>query len=79
MWNLGSALCRSLGGQLLHLAATTHGWPAGEEFPTDEDWARTHRVHGQALLAYDAGDADRAAAARAALHWVADHLGQLWD
>lgn len=93
-YNLDDHLASTLGAQLLHLADIAHGWPQSEEFPTFADYQDALRTHGTALLAYanrwstlDAADhaeqrkreEELRVAAAAALHWVAEHFGSLWD
>lgn len=112
-WDLGSSLTRQLADQLDHLAATSHGYPGTEEFPTFEAWSTALRTQAASLRRHDGSpeqeeasdrwfalvqdkrstqdaidkarddrdrveEADKAAAA-GAMHWVADHLGHLWD
>jgi len=112
-WDLGTNLCLQLADQLEHLAETTHGWPASDDFETFEDWQQALREKAVALRRASGSveheraqekwfkltcvtdvdvdvveearaemhrleQADRDAAA-GAMHWVADHLGQLWD
>ncbi|MCE5291817.1 MAG: hypothetical protein LLG14_21610 [Nocardiaceae bacterium] len=72
-------MCRLLGEMLAQLAAVSHGWPGSEEFPTYESWTSELAAKSADLLAYDPDDEVSYAAAQAALHWIADHLGGLWD
>lgn len=93
-WSLDYHLASTLGAQLKHLAATTHGWPQSEKFPTFENWQDALNVNGDKLIAYaekdnvvfaSGGVHDFAAEqaiiveAQEALHWVADNLPALWD
>ena len=88
-WSLDTHLCRTLGPQLKHLAATTHGWPQSDKYPTFEDWQKALNEHGDILIAYgnkwEAEDFSylqekkQLAAAQKSLRWVAENLGGLWD
>ena len=87
LWSLDWYICHTLGAQLTELAATTHGWPQSDEYPTFEDWQAALRTHGSALT--EAANTDISedfentqavyAKAQKSLHWVADNLGDLWD
>lgn len=79
VWNLDEYVCWTLAGMLEHLAATDHGWPQSEEFPTPEDWDAVLRTHAAGLAAYDAQLESTIEPAKAAFRWIADHLGALWD
>lgn len=61
LWSLDTWLARTLGAQLVAMAALAHGWP----IPHDEFLPR--------------GSFDPTEVAQADLHWVADHLPNLWD
>jgi len=84
LYSLDSHLAETLGAQLTALARIAHGYPG--TYPGGfEGWVADLGRNGAALSAYGAIDnlmpehdhiwAD----AREALHWVADHLGALWD
>lgn len=79
VWSVDAALCRLLGEMLAQLAAVSHGWPKSEDYPTYESWTSALNSKSADLLAYDPDDEASYAAAQAAMHWVADHLGALWD
>lgn len=83
-WSLDVHLSRTLGQQLVMMADIAHGWPDGEEWDyTFETWTADLRRHGEALQLYSEGWVDDWATtgepAQAALYWVAEHLGALWD
>jgi hypothetical protein len=112
-YDLGGSITAQLADQLEHLAATTHGWPDSEKYPTFESWTAELRHHATQLRRWGGSPEQRAAldrwhalatdtaadaaamqhawetlqaleiadtqAATAAMHWVADHLGTLWD
>lgn len=84
-WSADIYICRVVGEMLLHLADHDHGWPGTDEFPTYEDWTSALRFHGDRLVRYGEDpfavdvDGERQADAQASLHWVADHLGAMWD
>lgn len=83
-WSADLYICRVVGGLLLHIAEHAHAWPGTEEFPTYEDWTAALRSHGERLVRYGEEPfpdetEDRQVAAQASLHWVADHLGSIWD
>lgn len=93
-WSLDYHLASTLGAQLKHLAATTHGWPQSEKFPEFENWQDALNVNGDKLIAYAEKDnvllasggvydfaAEEAVTleAQEALHWVADNFPALWD
>lgn len=88
-WSLDTHLASVLAAQLDHLAATTHGWPQGLDFPDFEDWQAALRTNAGRLRTYADGkfaattpedDLERQYAdAQQALRWVAAHLGSLWD
>lgn len=79
VWSVDAALCRLLGEMLAQLAAVSHGWPGSAEYPTYDSWTFELNSKSADLLAYDPDDAASYASAQTALHWVADHLGALWD
>jgi hypothetical protein len=76
LWNLDRYLCHNLGTMLAIHADQARNHPP--ELAHD-DWMRQIRTASEDLLAYDPHDAERVAAARAALHWAADNLVDLWD
>jgi hypothetical protein len=87
-WSLDTHLARTLGAQLSHLADVTHGFPSGRTYQEFEQWQEALRTNGKALTLYAEGiheyedNIDHAkliADAEAALHWVADNFGSLWD
>lgn len=87
-WSLDTHLARTLGAQLTHLADVTHGYPSGGTFHSFEQWQETLRTHGAALTRYgddifkyedNINHEQLTAEAQAALHWVADNFGSLWD
>ncbi len=79
VWSVDDALCRLLGEMLAQLAAVSHGWPGSEAYPMYDSWTFELNSKSADLLAYDPDDEASYAAAQAAMHWVADHLGALWD
>lgn len=86
VWSLDTEFTRTLSQQLEHLAHIMHGWPAGEEFPEFEDWQNALLTNSARLGNYAhrwEGDDENygllSREAEEALHWVADHLGHLWD
>lgn len=81
-WSGDLYICRVVGEMLLHLAENGHGWPESEEFPTYEDWASALRRNGDLLVQYASDPVEmesRQPEAQASPHWVADHLGAIWD
>jgi hypothetical protein len=88
LWSLDTWLAGTLGAQLVAMADVAHGWPipSGEFEWTFESWTEALRVHGEGLLTYAEHDDtlpprsfDPTEVAQADLHWVADHLPNLWD
>jgi hypothetical protein len=86
LWSLDDHLCSTLSAQLLAHAKTAHGWPCSEQYPTYEDWIVAVTKAGTALGEYHKiyeSDLNEEARIRdeasAALRWVADNLGGLWD
>lgn len=87
LWSLDTHLTLTLGQQLLRMADIAHGWPCTDEFPEFTDWTNALRTNGDALIAYaqrerfgDIAEEQRVSnEAVAALRWVGDHLGYLWD
>lgn len=83
-WSLDVHLSRTLGQQLVAMADIAHGHPEvnGWDY-TFETWTADLRRHGGALQLYSEGWVDdwetTGEPAQAALHWVAEHLGALWD
>lgn len=82
--DLNRHLCARLAQELVWLAENGHGYPGTAEYPEPEPWEAALRQQAEALRVYGAWDdsADEAgdyADAQAALHWVANHLVQLWD
>jgi hypothetical protein len=55
-WSLDTTLCRTLAGQLTHLADTTHGWPGREPYPTPEDWDTALRTAAAGLNGWAGAD-----------------------
>lgn len=51
-WSLDIYLARGLSQQLEHLAATTHGWPQSDEYPTFEAWADALQMNAARLRTY---------------------------
>lgn len=81
-WSADLYVCRVIGEMLLHLAEHGHAWPGTGEFPTYEDWNSALRRHGYRLVQYAAEPLEmdaRQPEAQASLHWVAEHLGAIWD
>lgn len=81
-WSADLYICHVIGEMLLHLAEHGHGWPGTEEFPTSEDWNSALRRHGDRLVRYAAEPLQMDSVqpdAQASLHWVAEHLGAIWD
>lgn len=76
---LGQYLCRVIGESLDHLARTAHSWPAREEFPAPEAWTGALQREAAPLRRYRPALRDTHAPAQDALHWVADHLMDLWN
>ncbi len=76
LWNLDAYLCQRLGAMLAAQVEEIRNYPPELEY---DAWRAQVAGAGEALLAYDPDDADRVADARAALHWVADNLVDLWD
>lgn len=76
LWNLDTHLCQHLGSLLARHVTEARNHPPEIEF---EEWIGQVRVATEGLLAYDPRDAERVAAARAALHWAADNLVDLRD
>lgn len=81
LWSLDTWLGRTVGAQLQAMADIAHGWPGGPDW-TFETWTAALRQHGEVLTDYghncDAND-DDIEAAQKSMHWVADHLPNLWD
>lgn len=86
-WCLHAHLGKTLGGQLVHMADTTHSYPGRPPYDTFEKWEVDLRKHGTALLTYEEHDFDTEGEewtamfvpAQEALRWVADNLADLWD
>jgi hypothetical protein len=92
VWGLDYWLGRTLGAQLVYMADIAHGWPGDYEGGFDK-WVADLRLHGEALLHYARSsddikytltlshDDEKAIheQAQAAMHWVADNFGALWD
>lgn len=88
-WSLDHVLCERLAAQLTYLADIAHGWPGTTEFPQPEDWDKALRDNAAKLKAWPnsadnptsdlAHDQQAYKQSQEALHWVADHLGHLWD
>jgi hypothetical protein len=90
LWSADSHLCKTLGEQLAALADISHGYPAGGEFSTYEEWQQVLREHSARLLAYEERwdysapdwkerEAQLTSDAKDSLRWVAEHLEMLWD
>jgi hypothetical protein len=76
LWSLDTHLCEHLGAMLAVHARDARNHPPELEH---DEWLEQLRTAGEALNGYDPEDAERVAAARGALHWVADNLVDLWD
>lgn len=83
--SLDTTLCKWLGERMLFLAEHTQSFDP--RYVSFEEWQRTLRVNAYALLGWanhwDCGSVDEEHAAyeqaQAALRWIADNLGTLWD
>ena len=53
--SLDKSLSSQLGAELVELSRRSHGWPAGEEFPTPQEWCAALRAAGASLKAYGDG------------------------
>ncbi|CAB4190597.1 hypothetical protein UFOVP1288_78 [uncultured Caudovirales phage] len=80
--SLHTSLCAWLGARLVFLSAHSHGHPYSH---SQEAWEEALLTHGQALLAWSTYyekenyEEELYHEAQRALHWVARHLGKLWD
>ena len=88
-YDLRSSLPQWLGERLVHMSKACITYPnPNNTFPSEmgrEQWQALLMQHGQALLDHAAldvaGDATETSinGAKAALHWAADWLEDLWD
>lgn len=73
-WNLDSSLCRTLAGQLRHLAVAGHGYPGTDDYQTPQAWAAALITAADGLLEWAQRDESEAADAAGEPHLSDDEF-----
>lgn len=84
VWNMYPDMFVTMGRAMLYLSEHHVAYPGNDEYPTSEAWEADLKKYGTILarmndIDYDDYSEQNYEEAQEAVHWMADHLGSLWD